>query len=651
MAAGATFNLRFTANDTGDVLFVANTIMACSARPNQCPSAQTGQGGMGNLNNDKYSMVHVNVDTATPGLFNSSSADLALPSGIPASQSVLFAGLYWGARSASPSRNLVQLRVPGAGYTPVTGNLTGPVAAGTSKTPESYQMFADVTPLVRAAGAGAYTVANIQATTGLDRDGGWGLVVVVHDPTQPSRNLSVFDGLAPVVKHQTVDVSLNGLNTPAAGVVNTRVGVIAYEGDLGIQHDSLQLSASASDLTNGCSTQSRDRCISDALNLEDNFFNSGITRLGQRVTTKIPDFVNQFGFDAKVIDTQPGLLPNSATSATVRLSTNQDTYYLGVLTMATWPSLSPSNVALTKKLTDVNGGVLVPGDVIQVGITATNSGGDGATAMVVGDAIPPNTTYVPNSLAIASGANAGARTDAAGDDQAEFDAATNRVVFRLGAGATSSTGGTLASGGGSSMRFQVRVNPGVPGGTVISNSAVGSHTGQLLGSQFTENSPPAHLTVAKPDLRVDKTHVGDFKVGTVGVYTLSVTNEPTAGLTSGPVTLTDTLPVGLTPTGASGANWNCVVSGQTVNCTFTGPSPVAAGTTLPPISLSVLPTRTATQLVNTATVTTALAGAPPAPSRRVIRRASWRRAPTSESPRSVVQSRTRQVPRSPTRSR
>jgi hypothetical protein len=82
LAAGVTFNLRFSTNDTGDVVFAANTIMMCSVRPNQCPSAEAGQGGLGNLNNDKYSMIFVNVDTATPGLFNSSSADLALPNGI-----------------------------------------------------------------------------------------------------------------------------------------------------------------------------------------------------------------------------------------------------------------------------------------------------------------------------------------------------------------------------------------------------------------------------------------------------------------------------------------------------------------------------------------------------------------------------------------
>ena len=49
-------------------------------------------------------------------------------------------------------------------------------------TPEAYQMFADVTPLVQAAGAGTYTVANVQTDLGTDRYGAWGLVVVVRDP-------------------------------------------------------------------------------------------------------------------------------------------------------------------------------------------------------------------------------------------------------------------------------------------------------------------------------------------------------------------------------------------------------------------------------------------------------------------------------------
>jgi len=63
------------------------------------------------------------------------------------------------------------------------------------------------------------------------------------------------------------------------------------------------------------------------------------------------------------------------------------------------------------------------------------------------DPLPPETTYVPNSLQIVSGANNGTKTDATGDDQAEYDSANSRVIFRLGTGATSSAGGVLPIGG------------------------------------------------------------------------------------------------------------------------------------------------------------------------------------------------------------
>ena len=38
------------------------------------------------------------------------------------------------------------------------------------------------------------------------------------------------------------------------------------------------------------------------------------------------------------------------------------------------------------------------------------------------------------------------------------------------------------------------------------------------------------------------------------------------GPTSGPVTVNDTLPAGLTPTAAAGAGWVCNIAGQTVSC-------------------------------------------------------------------------------------
>ena len=68
-----------------------------------------------------------------------------------------------------------------------------------------------------------------------------------------------------------------------------------------------------------------------------------------------------------------------------------------------------------------------------------------------------------------------------------------------------------------------------------------------------------------PDLTIAKIHSGSFLQGQIGAaYTLTVTNGG-ATASSGLVTVTDTLPVGLTATGLSGSGWTCDV--PTLTCT------------------------------------------------------------------------------------
>jgi uncharacterized repeat protein (TIGR01451 family) len=380
---------------------------------------------------------------------------------------------------------------------------------------------------VQSAGAGTYTVANVQGDLGTDRYAAWGLVVVVHDQSEPPRNLTVFDGFTFVQSGSTtpVDIVVSGFKTPPAGPVNARVGVIAYEGELGFTGDAMQLASPPPTFTT----------LSDALNPADNVFNSVISRLGVRVTTKNPNYVNQLGFDAKIVAAN-GLIPNSATGTTARLTTKGDTYYPGVVTTAI--DLFAPLVSGNKTMTDLNGSVERPGDIVQIDITGSNTGQDRAANFVRADTIPANTTYVPNSLLVVNGINAGPKTDQPGDDTAEFDAANNRVVFRGGVGANATMGGTLTPvgqpGNGGSAQFKIRVNDGVPGGTVITNSATTTFTGQTLGTAFSTTTALVSLIVAHPDLRVVENHVGTFHVGSIGVYTLTVSNQSTAGPTNGP---------------------------------------------------------------------------------------------------------------------
>ena len=71
--------------------------------------------------------------------------------------------------------------------------------------------------------------------------------------------------------------------------------------------------------------------------------------------------------------------------------------------------------------------------------------------------------------------------------------------------------------------------------------------------------------------------------------------------TSGIVTVSDTLPAGLTPSTASGAGWSCAVAGQAVTCTRS--DALAAAGSYPAITIVATVAQAATSPVtNTATV-------------------------------------------------
>ncbi|MBI3939211.1 MAG: DUF11 domain-containing protein, partial [Acidobacteria bacterium] len=82
-------------------------------------------------------------------------------------------------------------------------------------------------------------------------------------------------------------------------------------------------------------------------------------------------------------------------------------------------------------------------------------------------------------------------------------------------------------------------------------------------------------TVNQVDLAISKSHSGNFAVGTNGTYTITVRNVG-SGASSGTITVTDSLPNGLSYVLAQGSNFFCSSSGQTVTCTTAGSLPVGA---------------------------------------------------------------------------
>ena len=546
LAVVTPFTPVFAENLTGNISFAANTLMTAPGDSPEAIAARNGTGPQNTLNDDYWNMAYVDIDSDT-STFNSSSADLVIPVGA----NVEFARLYWGGRCADtvPDSLLetVKFKVGAGAYATLTGALVGNVVGGVvGRTDiQTYQCYVDVKSLVT--GAGTYTVANVQGQEGAKNTcNGWSLVVAYSAPGSPGevpRNLTVFQGFADVndnsATNRNVTIPYSGFQAPQTGPVNATLGFVTYEGDLGITGDQAYFKSQSS---------ASETLLSDVpANPANNFFNSTISNRGLLVTSKNPDYVNQFGFDADLV-TADNIIQNGDTGAQIRVTSTQDQYYPGVITSAI--DIYQPGIAVTKTVEDLNGGVVDPGDTLEYTVQVSNAAGlfDGATNVVLEDLIPTNTTYVPGSLVITAGANAGPMTDLLDVDQAEFTG--SGVRFQLGVGATgtpSPQGGSLAPGAATTVTFRVQVNPSIIGGTTIANTAVVSYASQTFK---VSDSRAATVSIDCPavDLKIDKT--GDVPVVTAGdgvnhTFTITVTNTSTSAANN--VVVADTWPAGFVP--------------------------------------------------------------------------------------------------------
>ncbi|MFN3587079.1 MAG: hypothetical protein ACK4UT_06210, partial [Moraxellaceae bacterium] len=528
--------LRYVSNANGDIALIGNAVLTCTPGPNleqsgfwaagitNCAATLAGTGNTAADRNDGYNMIDIDIDSDA-GTFNSSSADLSIPAG----STVLFAGLYWSGISANTARNQVLLRTPSSfGYSTVTASIVDTSPFRTN----SYQGFADITARVQAGGNGTYTVANVHADSGRGNYGAWGIVVVYQNNSLPLRNLAVYDGFLQLAG-TSATIPVSGFLTPLSGPVTTRLGAITYEGDRPATGDTFSI--------NG--TQ-----LTDANNPVNNFYNATISDLGVHVTSRNPASINNTVFDIDRINVPAGVVGNGATSATIQVSSpgTSETFLIGIVTFATdlyVPIITPNVV---KTAEDLNGGALVAGDILRWNVVMSNTGLDTATNLVATDFIPSGVTYSPGSLVVVSGANTGAKSDASGDDQAEYiSTGTPRVVFRLGSGANASTGGDLAYTQSTSFRFDTVVNSGLPAGTVLTNSVQISYRGQTTGDTYAASSAAATATVLAPPTISKSFTPNVIDVGQASVLTITVGNPAGNPAMLTGVSFSDTYPAGM----------------------------------------------------------------------------------------------------------
>jgi uncharacterized repeat protein (TIGR01451 family)/fimbrial isopeptide formation D2 family protein len=243
----------------------------------------------------------------------------------------------------------------------------------------------------------------------------------------------------------------------------------------------------------------------------------------------------------------PGYVPGAVLSNLAQL------YYLkgGTQSVTTTPQttdieLVAPKLGFTKSVSDINGGALMPGDVLRYTLSIKNQDAVTAYDPFVTDNVPANTTYVPGTAKL----NGTAITDIVSGLPLEQGVTVSASVLdRLNPGETAV------------MQFDTVVNTSTAEGTLISNQGYVKCQGMITPKPSDDPSTPEQgdstdiITGSKPSLYLEKTAaditsaMGPVMPGDTIEYTLTLHNTGGAGISGAQVW--DTIPVNTAYTASS----------------------------------------------------------------------------------------------------
>ncbi|WP_433341026.1 DUF3344 domain-containing protein [Streptomyces sp. CA-253872] len=331
VAARVPFAPRWSATVHGGFARAAASAVVCEAPAvagvPECAGARRGESaaaGRTAPNNGDYALSYADSDD-DPNTYNSTRARLDLPDGAR----IRYARLYWGGnlrvgeQKPLADAGTVLVAEPGGSYRKVSADTTiGHRVAGGA---EALHASADVTDLVRASGPGEWTVAQLPIAKGHSETGGWGgwtLVAAWEEPGAPLRRLDLWDGFeslhADDRDRRTLRLELPNHHVPAGA--SGRAGIVAYDGDRGIDGDAVTVrTGEAKPVPLG----------GDAANPTADVFNSTIsdntTKSGSSAHAVPP---HTFGYDSDVLDLRGALKPGG-TGLRVDVSAQRDAVWLG----------------------------------------------------------------------------------------------------------------------------------------------------------------------------------------------------------------------------------------------------------------------------------------------------------------------------------
>ncbi len=557
--AQAVYLQRFSTVANGAITFTGNTLGLDKTAGTNGPGTS---GGIGTFITTDTTLTDGTFPAGTTSNWrlNRSAAQLVIPAG----STVLYAELIWSGSYSYGGENVVAnlddavtLVAPNGSQTitpaAATSSLLGTARPnGTCATgPCYYVRSQNVTSIVRAAGAGTYSLGGVPATQGNSENNantaGWTLAVVYSNPSLPSRNLTVFVG-SEIAGSAAATVS--GFCTPPTGSRSGRLLVSALEGDAGISDDSMQFGSSAASLT----------AVSGPRNPAGNFFAGQINDDAGNLNAT-GTFGNRNhapgsavtgarqGYDITNVDVS-ALLANNQTSAAARGTTTGDQYMINALALQinVGAPIFPSTVKVVDKpITRV-------GDVLTYTITLDNTTGTAdANNLVFTDNLPPGLSFVAGSLTI------------------DGTASTANPI-------TGATIGTIAAGAKKVAVFKARVDslPVSPAIGEYANTASWNYEfiscAGLPITKGTITTNPAVTKVARLAMTKTANPSGSIAPNDVLTYTVALRNDGTAD--SAGSTLQDSIPGGATYVAGSTTVNGTAVTDISGAMPFTNASPI-----------------------------------------------------------------------------
>ncbi|MCM0665490.1 T9SS type B sorting domain-containing protein [Flavobacterium tyrosinilyticum] len=412
------FDPRYNTSLKGDILVIGNNILnrdggGRNNRPNNAFDSQ----GTGTTANDNLDMKYIDIDNDA-ATFNSSSATLVIPDASKDCYEIAYAALYWSGTYQGSDRNninKVKLKTGTSAYKDITGSIIwdeGASGVNNAYLSKPYACFKEITAEVKAAGPGLYTIADLVCSQGSLNPGGgnsagWSIYVIYKDPKLPSKYITSFDGFSMIRSTDPpLDIPISGFTTNPEGNVNVKLGFSALEGDNPLEGDGLQFKGGKSTLWGDVSSLARP--ITPAVPpsrgnagtpAKPNFFNSTITDGDAIMTNRNPASKNTLGYDAgvvKVLNDGNNIIQNNETSATLRINTSQDSYFM-FFTAISVEIIEPK-IVLTKIVKNSNGDniggqTVTLGQQLNYEIGFKNTGNDDATSFTIRDQLPINIIF------------------------------------------------------------------------------------------------------------------------------------------------------------------------------------------------------------------------------------------------------------------